>query len=268
MPDMLKAGALLLAVGLLAMPLMVSADADKQLQNVKGTVSYERGDGKRPLAHSATVVLADKDFAVTGDQSIGAVTLSDSSRVTMGFDTRVQIAYFNRLLGSAAKFVIYQGKTRFKIEHPNGKPANYTFQTPTAQIAVRGTEGDIGVDGRDLVVNVYGLSDANLPVVVSTEDGKSYTLHAGQQLVAKWLDDQIQTQVSALTEEAVAQFEEIGAPISDWAAAVANLPQSAVDAVTSELPFGSMLPGISLGRHPKAAPRPSPSPTPAPSPSP
>jgi len=50
------------------------------------------------------------------------------------------MAFFNQAQIANAKFIIYRGRTRFKIEHPNGKPANYTFQTPTAQIAVRGTE--------------------------------------------------------------------------------------------------------------------------------
>lgn len=207
-----------------AVPLLVHADGNKQLQNVKGTVSYEHGKtAKHALAQSATIVLADSDYAITGDASIGAVVLPESSRVTMGSDTRVQLAFFNQVQSTNAKFVIYQGRTRFKIEHPNGKPANYTFQTPTAQIAVRGTEGDIGVDGQDLTVNVYGLTDPNLPVVVTTEDGKKYALKAGQHLLASWVNGHIQTTIDALTDEAMSQFAELGAPVSDWQGAVANL---------------------------------------------
>lgn len=248
-----------------AAPLSVYADGDKQLQSVRGSVSYQHGKGTRPLARSATIVLVDKDFAITGDASLAAVVLPDSSRVTMGSLTRVQMAYFTQLEGTTAKFVLYGGKTRFKIEHPNGKPANYTFQTPTAQIAVRGTEGDIGVDGHDhLVVNVYGLTDPNLPVVVTTEDGKQYVLKAGQQLLANWVNGQIQTTVGTLTEQAVAQFEEIGAPASDWASAVQNLPQNVVDNAVSQVPIvGGLLPHISFGRHravAQATPSPSPSP--------
>jgi len=249
-----------------AAPLIVSADGNKQLQNVKGSVSYQRGAGTRALARSATIVLADRDFAVTGVESIGAVALPDSSRVTMGSQTRVQMAYFNQLQGSTAKFVIYAGKARFKIEHPNGRPANYTFQTPTAQIAVRGTEGDIGVDGRDLVVNVYGLTDPNLPVVVTTDDGKRYVLHAGQQLLADWVNGQIRTKIGVLTEPAVAQFEEIGAPVSNWAAAVQNLPQTAVNTVAASVPvpFAGALSGISFGHRASSQSQANPNPSPSP----
>jgi hypothetical protein len=248
-----------------AAPLAVYADGDKQLQSVKGSVSYQHGKGTRQLARSATIVLTDKDFAITGDASLAAVVLPDSSRVTMGSLTRVQMAYFTQLEGTTAKFVLYGGKTRFKIEHPNGKPANYTFQTPTAQIAVRGTEGDIGVDGRDLVVNVYGLTNPALPVIVTTEDGKKYVLRAGQQLLANWVNGHIQTTVGALTDQAVAQFEEIGAPASNWAAAVQNLPQTVVDNAASQVPIvGGLLPHISFGRHSSSASQSTPNPSPSP----
>lgn len=246
-----------------AVPLLVHADGNKQLQSVKGSVSYEHAHSAKPLAHSATIVLADSDFAITGDASIGAVVLPESSRVTLGSDTRVQLAFFNQAQIASAKFVIYQGRTRFKIEHPNGKPANYTFQTPTAQIAVRGTEGDIGVDGKDLVVNVYGLSDPNLPVVVTTEDGKKYVLKAGQQLLANWVNGQIQTTVDTLKEEAMAQFSEFGAPVSNWQSAAQNLiPGSGI---IGNIPFGSLL---HHSQSSDATPNPDASPTPCTTPKP
>jgi hypothetical protein len=244
---MRRLGPALLAIFCVA-PLLVHADGNKQLQSVKGTVSYEHGKtSKHTLAQSATIVLADSDFAVTGDASIGAVVLPESSRVTMGSDTRVQLAFFNQIQSTNAKFIIYQGRTRFKIEHPNGKPANYTFQTPTAQIAVRGTEGDIGVDGQDLTVNVYGLTDPNLPVIVTTEDGKKYALKAGQHLLASWVNGHIQTTIDALTDQAMSEFAELGAPVSNWQSAVANLGEN----VTGGLIPSGIAGGISslFGRH-------------------
>ena len=248
-----------------AVPLLVHADGNKQLQSVKGNVSYERGHAKaKPLANAATIVLTDSDFAITGDASIGAVVLPESSRVTLGADTRVQLAFFNQTQIANAKFIIYQGRTRFKIEHPNGKPANYTFQTPTAQIAVRGTEGDIGVDGKDLVVNVYGLSDPNLPVVVTTEDGKKFVLKAGQQLLANWVNGQIQTQVDTLKEEAMAQFSEFGAPVSNWQSAAQNLIPD--NPIIGNIPFGSLLHHSRSSSD--ATPNPDASPTPCSTPKP
>lgn len=246
-------------------PLCGLTAPDKQLENLKGSVSYQHGRAAaRALAPSATAMLADKDVATTGDQSQAAVILADSSRVTMGSDTRVEMAFFNQAEDTSAKFIVYQGKTRFKVEHPGGKPANYTFVTPTASVGVRGTEGDIGVDGKDLVVNVYGLSDPNLPVVVTTNDGKQYIIKAGQQLLAKWVNGKIQTTIDTLTQEALAQFDELGAPAADWAASAANLVHNPCAAVADKA--NSVLGGLFGGHVSVPAPSNCQSPTPEPSP--
>lgn len=251
------------------LPLLAGAAADKQLENVKGSVSYQLPSGKpHEVAPSASVALADSDIAATGDESQAAVTLADSSRVTMGSDTRVQLAFFNQAQTASAKFIIYQGKTRFKVEHPNGTKANYTFQTPTASVGVRGTEGDIGVDGQDLVVNVYGLSDPNLPVIVNTNDGKQFVVKAGQQLLAKWVNGEIQTTIGTLTQQALAQFDELGAPVSDWAASVKSLTQAPCDAAASAVDqvTGGLFGRVVHAAKPCQSPSPSPSPSDSPSP--
>ena len=109
----------------------------------------------------------------------------------------------------ARQFVVYNGKTRFKVEHPQGGKANYTFVTPTSTVGVRGTEGDIGVDGDSLTVNVYSATE---PVQVSFSNGKIVTVNAGQSLVAKLVNGILQTQVNKLTQAAIDQFNELGVP--------------------------------------------------------
>jgi ferric-dicitrate binding protein FerR (iron transport regulator) len=247
-------------------PLCVYAASDKQLQNLTGSVSYQHGKAAaHTVAPSASALLADKDVAITGGQSQAAVILPDSSRVTMGSDTRVEMAFFNQAEDAGAKFILYQGKTRFKVEHPGGKPANYTFVTPTASIGVRGTEGDIGVDGQNLIVNVYGLSDPNLPVLVRTNDGKQYVIKAGQQLLAKWVNGKIQTTIDTLTQRALAQFDELGAPAADWAASAASLVRNPCAAAANQA--NNVLGGLFGGRVSLPAPSNCESPTPEPSPS-
>ena len=246
-------------------PLCVSAAPDKQLENLKGSVSYQHGNAAaHTIAPSGSALLADKDVAITGEQSQAAVILADSSRVTMGSDTRVEMAFFTQAENAGAKFIVYQGKTRFKVEHPGGRPANYTFITPTASIAVRGTEGDIGVDGRNLVVNVYGLSDPNLPVVVTTSDGKQYVIKAGQQLLAKWVNGKIQATIDTLTQQALAQFDELGAPAADWAASAASFVHNPCAAAANKV--SSVIGGLFGGRVSVPAPSNCESPTPQPSP--
>ena len=194
---------------LIAIPADVRAAADKVLSNMKGSVAFEDAGKPTPIALSASAVVADKDVAVTGSDSVGRLQLPDSSTVTLASQTRVQLAFFNQTDVASAQFVIYNGKTRFKVEHPQGGKANYTFVTPTSTVGVRGTEGDIGVDGDSLTVNVYSATE---PVQVSFTSGKVVVVNAGQSLVAKIVNGILQTQVDKLTQAAIDQFNELGVP--------------------------------------------------------
>lgn len=190
------------------------AAADKQLQNVKGDVSYLLASGaQRPLAPRASIVLEDNASAITGANSLGGIVLPDSSRVMIGSSTKVQIGYFTQAAVASAKFYIPYGKVRFKVEHPKGAQANYTFQTPTAQIAVRGTEGDISSDASgNLQVNVYQVSNPQLPVQVTLANGKVFTLSAGQSLTVGAIAGAVSASVSAVSQSAFTPFSEFGAP--------------------------------------------------------
>lgn len=190
------------------------AAADKQLQNVKGDVSYQLASGaQRPLAPRASIVLEDNASAITGANSLGGIVLPDSSRVMIGSDTKIQIGYFTQTAVASAKFYIPYGKVRFKVEHPKGAQANYTFQTPTAQIAVRGTEGDIASDASgNLQVNVYQVSNPNLPVQVTLSNGKVFTLTAGQSLTVGAIAGVVSASLSAVSQSTFSSFSEFGAP--------------------------------------------------------
>ncbi|MDQ6929908.1 MAG: FecR family protein [Candidatus Eremiobacteraeota bacterium] len=199
--------AILAVAAALAAPAIVSADtANKELQSVKGDVSYQRGTVKKSLAISASIVLADKDYAITGADSRGAVGLPDSSVVTVGSDTKVQLAFFNRTGITSARFVVFNGKTRFEVRHPAGAKANYTFVTPTATIGVRGTQGDIGVQGDSLQVNVYELCDPASPVIVTAKNGRQFTVNADQAFAGRIVNGIFQAQVEQLTQTMLDQF--------------------------------------------------------------
>lgn len=190
------------------------AAADKQLQNVKGDVSYQLASGsQRPLAPRASIVLEDNSSAITGANSLGGIILPDTSRVMIGSSSKVQIGYFTQAAVASAKFYIPYGRVRFKVEHPKGAQANYTFQTPTAQIAVRGTEGDIFSDpSGNLQVNVYQVSNPNLPVQVTLANGKVFTLTAGQSLTVGTVAGAISAGVSSVSQSTFSQFSQFGAP--------------------------------------------------------
>ncbi len=206
-----------LAVLLTGLPLPGFSDNDKVLANVKGQVSYERGSTPHMIVPKAHQVLADDDVAVTQTDSLGTLTLPDSSIVTLGAVTRVQLGFFNQTDIANAKFIVYQGVTRFQVQHPAGGKANYIFQTPTTQISVRGTEGDIAVDQDNLTLNVYNSTIPDGVQVTYTKGNKIGTtinVLPGQSLVANLVNGVIQSQVNKITDAAMAKFSELGVPTS------------------------------------------------------
>jgi FecR-like protein len=187
----------------------VAAAPAKQLQNEKGSVFYQHPNGApKQLAPQASIALSDNDYAITGDASLGAVTLPDSSRVLLASKTKVQLAFFNQAGIASAKFILFQGKTRFTVVHPAGAHANYTFSTPVAQIAVRGTEGDIDLTNDMLQVNVYQLDDPNLPVVVTLDNGQVYNVNACQSLTVRSFGQQRSSALQDLTDALRSIFDE------------------------------------------------------------
>ena len=203
-----------LAALLCATAARVSADSAKILENRHGDVSYQMERGSAvPVAQSASVTIGDGAVAVTGPGSEGAVVLPDSSQVLLGANTRIQLAFFNQADIATARFVIFNGKTRFEIRHPKGALANYTFSTGTGQIAVRGTDGDIELASGSLRVNVYDLSDPNLPVQVTTIDGRTFTIAAGKTLFAHYVNGVLQVDVDDITQQAMSTFNgDFGSP--------------------------------------------------------
>jgi FecR protein len=199
-------------------------------------VSYEIPSGKsQKLAPNASVVLEDRDYAITGAESLATVGLPDSSRVLVGSASKVQLAAFNQAEDTTAKFVVVNGKLRFIVQHPAGAKANYTFQTATGTVAVRGTEGDIDITdgGNSLTVNVYEVCDPTLPVTVTTRDGQIFTLTPGQGMIANFVHGVVQAKVQQLTQNMIDQFApDFGVP-SSWDQVSGSIISYANDKTTS-----------------------------------
>jgi ferric-dicitrate binding protein FerR (iron transport regulator) len=203
--------AAVIAAGALA----YASAGNQVLQNLRGEVHYATADGApaRTLAPQALVVLGDDDVAQTGSASMAAITLADSSRIVMASDSTLKLDAFTMTQVAHAHFVLFNGKMRFKVQHPSGARADYTFTTPTAQIAVRGTEGDIAADPVDGVrMNVYSTSDPALPVRVTMLDGSQYDIEAGQKIWMRWMSGKLIAKVTPITPEEIKRFEELGPP--------------------------------------------------------
>jgi ferric-dicitrate binding protein FerR (iron transport regulator) len=267
-----RSGVLLAAVAfaLAAAALPASAADDKSLQNMRGSVSYSHGAKAQAqtLALNARTVLADSDYTITGTDSLAGIGLPDSSRVLVGSESKVQLAAFNQAGITRAKFVVV-GKVRFIVQHPSGAKADYTFQTASGQVGVRGTEGDIEADANQLSVNVYEVCDPSTPVVVSLSNGQSYKLIAGQSLVAQLVNGIIRAQVSQLTQQMIDRFSpDFGVP-TNWDAAKGQIVAAAQTQASGALNsatggYGSQI-SSAVGSlfHKKSTPTPSPTPSPS-----
>jgi FecR protein len=214
----MKRSMIILGALVALVPLPGSAgDAARVLQNLHGSVSWITNDNAaaHPIAPNAQVALNNDDVAQTGASSMGAITLPDSSKIVMASNSVLKLDTFSAGQVASAHFVLFYGKMRFTVEHPQGAKADYTFTTPTGAIAVRGTQGDISVDPLDGVrVNVYHLSDPALPVEISMIDGSRYTVPGGQKIWMRWIDGKLIAKVTGLSKAELSRFSELGSPDS------------------------------------------------------
>lgn len=229
-----------LAIVMAAIPVVTTSASDKTLANKNGTVGYgpSQAASKR-LARNASTVLADSDWAKTGGgNSLATITLPDSSVVTMGANSEVQMVKFDNPGIATATFEVV-GKVRFQVRHPAGARANYTFKTATGQIAVRGTEGDIfapqGPNGTPggLQVNVYSVSNPKLPVKVTLQNGQVFTLSAGQSLVVTAAAGALVAAVGAVSNTTFAPFAQLGAPANASSLGISATTTTAAGATTT-----------------------------------
>jgi ferric-dicitrate binding protein FerR (iron transport regulator) len=203
--------AAVIAAGALA----IASPSTSVLENLHGVVQYLAASGApaRPLAPKASAAISDDDVAQTGSGSMAMITLADSSQITMASNSTLKLDTFSASQVARAHFVLFNGKMRFKVEHPAGARADYTFTTPTGEIAVRGTEGDIAVDPVDGVrMNVYRLSEGALPVHVTMIDGSQYDIPAGQKIWMRWTSGKLIAKVTPITTDEIKRFEELGPP--------------------------------------------------------
>lgn len=193
----------------------LASPADIVLTNLHGEVthvSYPSGD-ERAVAPKANALVSEDDVAKTGEHSLAQIVLPDSSTVTLASNTAIKVDTFDQASTSQAHFVVGSGKLRFNVQHPAGAKANFTFTTPTGEIAVRGTEGDISVDPFDGVrVNVYQVSDPALPVHETMINGQTFDIRAGQKIWMRWDHGTLVGKVLPLTQAEIDRFSELGKP--------------------------------------------------------
>lgn len=242
-----------------------AAGGGKQLQRVRGTVGYSTD---KDAADFKTVFgkfdLPDNDYAVTKAQSAAVLAMPDSSLISLGENTSVQVGAFDSAAASPGSTItVNGGALRFEIKRPEGGVANYKFVTPTSQVAVRGTVGLLAfVNGITTVGCVACAADS----VAVTVGSQTITLVTGQFLAI--------SAAGAITTgalgSALGAFTGAGVPVSGASgAAAAGVPAAAaggaaagaVVPIAAAAVAGGTAIGIAASNKSTPAPQPTPSAT-------
>lgn len=115
-----------------------------------------------------------------------AIELTDGSMIVVQPESVIVIKDFRAAASIRELFDIMLGSVRVKINHFGGRPNPYRINSPTASIAVRGTEFSVTVNNRgdtqvlvyEGIVEVTNLADPTQSVVV--EAGRGALLVPGQ----------------------------------------------------------------------------------------
>jgi hypothetical protein len=160
--------------------------AEARAASVSGRVMLSNGNGLPPFALTRGYVLNPGDRVDTRGGGQVVIDLSDGSMVVVAPDSVVVLKDFRAASSLRELFEITLGRVRVKINHFGGRPNPYRMNSPTASIAVRGTEfsvavnlmGDTQVVVFEGAVEVTSLSDPNHRVLI--EAGRGVLVQAGQ----------------------------------------------------------------------------------------
>lgn len=202
------------------------AAGGKQLQHVRGTIGWQTAENSadfKPVFGKFD--LPDDNFAVTRAASAAVLALPDSSLVSLGQNTNVQVGAFDSsTAGPGSTIQVKGGSLRFDIRRPAGGVANYRFLTTTSAVAVRGTVGLLSfINGVTTIVCVACAADS---VTVTPLGGQAVALVTGQSITISASGAVTIGSVAAVT---TAAFTAAGVPITSTTGPVAaGLPASSI----------------------------------------
>ena len=143
-------------------------------------------NGSNPFVLTPGYILNPGDRIDTRGGGRVVIDLSDGSMVVVAPGSVIVLKDFHSASSLRELFEITLGMVRVKINHFAGKPNPYRMNSPTASIAVRGTEFSIEVDAQgdtqvvvyEGAVEVVSLSDPNRRVLI--EAGRGVMVQPGQ----------------------------------------------------------------------------------------
>jgi hypothetical protein len=178
--------ALLILGALLALCSSMDAQTIARASSVTGSVLLSGANGASafPLAPGYELGPGDRIDTHGGGRIV--IELTDGSMIVVQPESVIVIKDFRAAASLRELFEIMLGSVRVKINHFGGRPNPYRINSPTASIAVRGTDfsitvtsrGDTQVSVYEGVVEVTNLADPTQSVVV--EAGRGALLVPGQ----------------------------------------------------------------------------------------
>ena len=121
-----------------------TATVEARVTSVKGAATIS-GNGRRSTRLVRGTTLAPGDEITTGRGASVVIDLTDGSQVVVLPNSRIVVGSYKNAASLRELLQITLGRIRVKINKFKGKPNPYRIKSPTASIAVRGTEFTVSV---------------------------------------------------------------------------------------------------------------------------
>jgi FecR-like protein len=159
---------------------------EARIASVSGAVLVSNGGQAPSAAQRGDVLFPGEEIDTRGGGQL-AIELTDGSLVLVRPGSRVLLKDFRAANTLRELFEVLVGRVRVKINHFGGKPNPYRINSPTASIAVRGTEFSVAVNGvGDTEVIVY---EGLVEVTRITNPQNKVLVHPGQGVIVRPNED-------------------------------------------------------------------------------
>jgi hypothetical protein len=182
----LKCHALLLLALALACATQTSraqmTQVEARIASITGTVLLSNGLQAPARAKRGDVLAPGQEIDTRGGGR-ATIELTDGSLIVVRPDSRIVLKDFRAANSIRELFDILLGQVHVKINHFGGKPNPYRINSPTASIAVRGTEFSVAATAAgDTQVLVY---EGLVEVTNRSNPANKVLLHPGQGVIVR-----------------------------------------------------------------------------------
>lgn len=158
------------------------AQVEARIASITGPVLLSNGPQAPAPAKRGDVLNPGQEIDTRGGGR-ATIELTDGSLIVVRPGSRIVLKDFRAASSLRELFDILLGQVRVKINHFGGKPNPYRINSPTASIAVRGTEFSVAVtDAGDTEVMVY---DGLVEVTNLFNPANKVLLHPGQGVIVR-----------------------------------------------------------------------------------